>query len=170
MGFTQCKVQTLTLNRPIYVGFAVLEQSKLHMYTFHYEHMKAKYPHADQLNLLFTDTDRPTDSLAYAVGTNDIYGDMASDADTKSDFSEYPLNHPLYDTSNRKALGLFKDELNSVPMEEFVGLRPKCYAFMCTGKVDKNIIQQTNPVEKKTARGVKRKVPGPFQQLPVVRV
>ena len=31
----QCKVQTLTLNRPIYVGFTVLELLKLLMYDFH---------------------------------------------------------------------------------------------------------------------------------------
>ena len=90
----QCKVQTLTPNRPIYVGFTVLELSKLHMYDFHFNHMKAKYPYADQLRLLFTDTD----SLAYAMQTNDIYKDMA--VDDKYDFSEYPLNHPLYNTSN----------------------------------------------------------------------
>ena len=98
--------------------------------------MKAKYPHTNQLKLLFTDTD----SLAYAVQTNNIYGDMVTDAVTKYDFSEYPLDHPLYDTSNRKALSFFKDELNYLPMEEFQGLRPKCYAFLCAGKVDKNII------------------------------
>ena len=83
----QCKVQTLTLNCPIYVGFTVLELSKLHMYSLHYQHMKAKYPSANQLKLLFTDTD----SLAYAVKTDDIHSDMA--ADNKYDFSEYPLNH-----------------------------------------------------------------------------
>ena len=96
--------------------------------------------------------------MAYTGETNDIYEDMAVDASDKYDFSENPIAHPLYNTSNRKALDFFKDELNSVPMEEFVGLRPKCYAFMCTGKLDKNIIQQTNPVEKNTAKGVKRKV------------
>ena len=32
LAVIQCKVQTLTLNRPIYVGFTVLELSKLHMY------------------------------------------------------------------------------------------------------------------------------------------
>ena len=74
------------------------------------------------------------------------------------DFSEYSLDHLLYDTSNRKTLGFFKDELNSVPMREFVGLRPKCYALLCTGKVDKNVVQHTRPVEKKTAKGVKRNV------------
>ena len=83
---------------------------------------------------------------------------MATDAVDRYDFSKYPLNHPLYDVSNRKALGFFKDELNSVPMQEFVGLQPKCYAFLCTGKVDENLLQHSTPVEKKTAKGVKCKV------------
>ena len=85
--------------------------------------MKTKYPHANELKLLFTDTD----SLAYAVQTDSIYEDMAVDADSKYDYSENPKDHPLYSTSNKKALGYFKDELNSVSMEEFVGLMPKCY-------------------------------------------
>ena len=77
--------------------------------------------------------------------------DMATDAADRYDFSEYPFDHPLYDASNRKALGFFKDELNYVLMQEFVGLRPKCYAFLCTGKLDKNVIQHTRPVEEKRA-------------------
>ena len=113
--------------------------------------MKVKYPHASQLPLLFT----VTDSLAYAVKTDSIYEDMASDAADRYDFSEYPLDHPLYDTSNRKALGFIKDELNSIPMQEFVGMRPKCYAFLCTGKVDRNVVQHGKPVEKKTEKGVR---------------
>ena len=121
------------------------------MYDFHYNDMCVKYPRASQLRLLFTDTD----SFAYAVQTDDIYRDMVANATTRYDFSEYPLDHRLYDTSNRKALGIFKDELNSVPMREFVGLRPKCQAFLCTSKVDKNVLQNTRPVEKKTAKSVK---------------
>ena len=124
------------------------------MYDFHYNHMKVKYPHADQLELLFTDTNSP----AYAVQPENIYDDMASDAATKYDFSEYPINHTLYDTSNRKAIGFFKDELNSIPMKDFVGLRPKCYAFLYTGKVDRNIVQHSRTMKKKIAKGVKRKV------------
>ena len=82
---------------------------------------------------------------------------MVDDAASRYDFSEYPLEHPLYDTSNRKALEFFKDELNSVPMREFVGLRPKCYAFLCAGKMDKNALQHTKPVKKKKTKGVKKK-------------
>ena len=63
--------------------------------------------------------------MSYAVQTDDIYEDMSGDASEQFDFSEYPLDHPLYDDSNRKKVGYVKDELNSVPMEEFVGLRPK---------------------------------------------
>ena len=44
-----------------------------------------------------------------------------------------------------------------MPMRKFVGLRPKCYAFLCTGKVNKSVIQHTRPIEKKTAKGVRRK-------------
>ena len=49
--------------------------------------------------------------------------EMVGDAASRYDFSEYPLKHPLYDTSNPKELGFFEDELNSLPMREFVGLR-----------------------------------------------
>ena len=90
--------------------------------------------------------------------TDDIYEDMDGDASGRYNFSEYPIDHPLYSASNCKALGFFKEELNSIPMEEFVELRPKCYAFLCMGKVDRNVLQHVESVEKKTAKGVKRKV------------
>ena len=117
LAIIQCKLQTITFNRPIFVEFTVLELSKLHMYDIHYNHVKAKYPRANELKLLFTDTD----SLAYLIRTDSIYEDMADDATARYDFSEYPLDHPLYATSNRKALGFFKDELNSVHIEKSVG-------------------------------------------------
>ena len=69
-----------------------------------------------------------------------------------------PFGHSLYSATNRKAIGFFKGELNSVPMQQFVGLRPKCYAFLCTDKVSNNMLQHTNSVGKKTAKCVKRQV------------
>ena len=49
----------LTLNKPIYVGFTVLEISKWEMYNFHYNFMIRKF----NTKLLFTDTD----SLCYEL-------------------------------------------------------------------------------------------------------
>ena len=136
----QQQVATVNLNKPIYCGFAVLELSKRMMYDFHYNHMKVRYP-GDKLQLLFTDTD----SLAYAVETKNIYDDMAEDQQLY-DFSNYPKNHPLYSTVNKKVIGKFKDELGGAIMKEFVGLRPKCYSI----EFDRN--------EKKAVAGVKQSV------------
>jgi hypothetical protein len=45
------------------------------------------------------------------------------------DFSQYPKDHPLFDETNRKRVGKFKDELNGLCMTRFIGLRPKLYSF-----------------------------------------
>jgi len=62
----------ITSDKPIYVGFCILEISKVLMYEFHYDVMKKNYGSNPQL--LFTDTD----SLRYHVITDDLYTDMMS--------------------------------------------------------------------------------------------
>jgi len=58
--------QTITLNKPISVGFTILEISKLIMYKFYYDYLKPKY--GDKCKLLFTDAD----SLCCHIQTGDL--------------------------------------------------------------------------------------------------
>ena len=147
----QTAVTNLELNKPIYVGFSVLDLSKLLMYEFHYQKMLPQYP--NRLNLCFTDTD----SFLYEVYTENIYHDMLKNKND-FDFSEYPFDHPNYSTVNKKVIGKFKDELNSLTLEEFIGLRPKCYSLLFRGEVKKNIVQHMDDAEKQTAKGTKSSV------------
>ena len=56
----------VTLNRLIYIGFSNLEISKLLMYDFHYNYIRARY--GARAQLLFIDTD----SLPYRIETEDL--------------------------------------------------------------------------------------------------
>ena len=55
----------LTLNKPIYFGYTVLELSKWLMYDFHYNFIKKHF----DAKLLLTDTD----SLMYEIKSEDVY-------------------------------------------------------------------------------------------------
>ena len=70
----------LTLDKPIYVGFIILDLSKLLMYEFHYKYIKTKY----NSKLLFTDTD----SLVHKTETKDVYKDFYEDKNLY-DFNDY---------------------------------------------------------------------------------
>ena len=120
----QSAITTLKLNKPIYVGFSVLELSKVLMYDYHYNHIKRKYKDG-KVNLMFSDTD----SLLYEIETDDIYKDLEQDKDMY-DFSDYPPDHFLQSDVNKKKIGKFKDELNGKTLEEFCGLRSKCYSLL----------------------------------------
>ena len=130
--------ETLTLNRPAYVGMCILDLSKTLMYDFHYNYIKKKYE--DKAKLLFTDTD----SLTYEIEAADIYQDFWNDKE-KFDNSDYPEISPYFDKTNKKVIGKFKDESSSIPIIEFVGLRSKMYSYM-----------KDNEKGERTAKGIKR--------------
>ena len=56
----------LTLNKPIYVVFCILELSKLLMYQFHYDYVLKTF---NDVKLLFTETD----SLVYEIKNGNVY-------------------------------------------------------------------------------------------------
>ena len=74
MGCEMVKVKVVT-NKPVYLGQAILDLSKLVMYEFHYDYMKPK--HKDNLRLCYIDTD----SLVYHIKTNDFFEDIAKVSD-----------------------------------------------------------------------------------------
>ena len=150
------------MNRPIHVGFAILDLSKYLMYDFQYNTWMKKYPKS---TLLFTDTD----SLAYEVAGHDLYAGMAEIKDG-FDFSEYPKYHFLQSYDNMKVVGKFKDECKGQLMLRFVGLHPKLYSidhereahFECKDGIDGEVRKPTGtrevrivPDNKVTAKGAK---------------
>ena len=132
--------ETLTLNRPAYVGMCILDLSKTLMYDFHYKYIKEKY--GEKAKLLFTDTD----SLTYEIEAKDVYKDFFKDKD-KFDNSDYPEYSPFFYKENKKVIGKFKDEAAGIPIIEFVGLRSKMYSYI-----------KDNQKGGKTAKGIKKNV------------
>ena len=133
---------TVKLNKPIYLGQAILDLSKTLMYKFHYEYIKPKY--GDKARLLFTDTD----SLCYEIQTEDFYKDITGDVSRWFDTSNYLEDHfsGIPTGVNKKVLGMMKDEAGGKQVTEFVGLRSKLYAYT----IENN--------ENKKCKGVKKKV------------
>ena len=129
------------MNKPVYLGQAILDLSKTIMYEFHYDYMKQKYNESD-LKLLYMDTD----SLVYDIKTEDFYKDIAENVETRFDTSGYVPGRPLPIEKNKKVIGLMKDELGGKIMKEFISLRPKMYSY----KVEES--------EPKKCKGIKKHV------------
>jgi len=124
-------VTKLKFDKPVYLGAAILDISKILMHDFHYEYIKPKY--GNKAQLLFTDTD----SLMYHVQTKDFYKDILPDIENKFDTSNYPKNHKLLNNKNKKVIGMFKDEAGGKQITEFVGLRAKLYSYKMDGVEEK---------------------------------
>ena len=124
----------LTLYKPIYVGFTVLELSKWLMYDFHYNFIKKHF----DAELLFTDTD----SLTYEIKSEDVYEEFFKHKHL-FDFSNYPKDSNFFDQADKKVMGKMKDKSEGKIIDEFVGLKSKTYSM-------KNIDDK----ESNTAKGV----------------
>ena len=110
----------LTLNKPIYVGFTVLELSKWLMYDFHQNFVKNNF----DAELLFTDTD----SLTYEIKSEDVYEEFFKHKHL-FDFSNYPEDSKFFDPTNKKVIGKMKDESEGKIIGEFVGLKSKMHSI-----------------------------------------
>src|SRR5277367_3780010 len=75
--------------------------------------------------------------LCYEIHTADVYKYIDKDKDKYFDSSNYPPGHDLYSAENKKKLGTYTDETKEVPIVDFVGLKPKLYAFVCEDEYEK---------------------------------
>ena len=138
MGCEMGKIEVM-MNKPVYLGQAILDLSKIVMYEFYYDYTKSKY--GENLQLCYMDTD----SLVYRIKTEDFYADIADDVPMRLDTSGYCPNRPLPIGLNKKVIGLMKDELGGDIMAEFVALRPKLYSF-----------RRLDGAEDKKCKGIKK--------------
>ena len=123
MGCEMGKIKVV-INKPVYLGQAILDLSKTIIYEFHYDYMKRKYRDED-LTLCYMDTD----SLIYSIKTEDFYKDIADDIEARFDTSGYVPDRPLPVGLKKMVIGLMKDELGGEIMRGFVSLRPKMYSY-----------------------------------------
>ena len=127
------------MSKSIYLGMSILDISKTLMYEFWYDYIKPKYQEKAKLCYI------NTDSFIIHIKTEDFYADIFVDVEQWLEISNYDNNRPLPIVKNKKAIGLFKDELGGNIMKEFVGLKAKTYAYL-----------MDDDTENKKAKGTKK--------------
>ena len=136
----------LMMNKPVYLGQAILDISKTLMYEFYYDYIKPKY--GDKVKLCYMDTD----SFILHIQTEDFYMDIDNDVNEWFDTSRYDkkLNRPLTTGINKRVIGKFKVELNGLIMTELCAPRAKAYSIR---------YEENDKVkDMKTAKGTKKYV------------
>ena len=126
------KQNEVLMDKPIYLGFSVLELSKLLMYETYYDKLQ---PYFGQENnkLHYMDCD----SFVLSIETENIINNLKN-LENLFDFSNLDKNHKLFSNKNKKVVGKFKIETpKKIWIDEFVALRSKRYAFKC-GNDNKN--------------------------------
>ena len=138
-SFSNCdsyleKEHEILIDKPIFLGLAILELSKLHMYETYYDTLQ---PYFGQENIQLHYMD--CDSFILSINSENIIKDLKNLEDI-FDFSKIDENHELYSEKNKKILGKFKIKTpKNIFIDEFIALRSKMYAFKCEDKIeDKN--------------------------------
>ena len=112
------------MDKPINLGFSVIELSKLLLYEIYYDILQPYFGH-ENIHLHFMDTD----SFVLSVNTKYIIKDLKY-IENLFDFSNLDENHELFSNKNKEVFGKFKIETpKNISIDEFVCLRSKMSAF-----------------------------------------
>ena len=111
----------IKLDRNYLVGFTILELSKLTMFQTYYNviepflwYTKCSIVMSDTDSFILHVKDRSTDDVVWALRRI-------------MDFSNYPKDHPFYDTSCKQVPGKLKNETPDDEIMEIVAPKSKCY-------------------------------------------
>jgi len=127
-------------DRPIFIGFAILELSKHFMYDFYYNKLLHNSPSTIELG--FSDTD------SFLFKVNNKF-EFEKHIKNYMDYSNYEKSHSLFSDAHKAELGFFKDELKGkLECTEFIGLRAKCYSL--------KLSENSKIIEKKVCKGLGR--------------
>ena len=145
----EMKNTKVRVNRPIYLGQAVLDISKTLMFEFLYDSIVPNY--VDKVKLCYIDTD----SFIMHIKTEDFYKDISADVDKWFDTSNFDKNdnRPLEIAKNKKVLGKFKDEIGGKKMTKFCALRAKTHSFLIDEYTDDDY--EKNKIINKKAKETK---------------
>lgn len=124
-------------DKPVYVGFTVLDVSKTVIYDFYFNFLKQLY--GDRVSLLYTDTD----SLVLKINTENFYEDVRQNI-VKYDTSNFSPDNIYNIPITTSVLGKMKDEYGGLPVRSFYGVGAKSYCVDVVGK--KNIVKKAKGV------------------------
>ena len=114
------------MDTPIYLGFPVLELSKLHMYETYYDKPQ---PYFGQENIQLHYID--ADAFVLSVNTEDIIIDLNKLGDI-FDFINLNENHEIFRNKNKKIIGKYRIKTTkNIWIDELICLRSKMYSFKC---------------------------------------
>ena len=114
------KQNEVTMDKPIFVGFAILELSELCMYETYYDELQPNFGQ-DNLQLHYVDTDGEMLSIKTEITNKDL-----KNLEDLLGFSNMDGKHELFSNKNKKILGKFKIETTkNIIIDGFVALRSK---------------------------------------------
>ena len=118
------KQNEVFMDKSLYLGFSVLELSKLLMYETYYDNLQP-YFEQEKIQVHYIDTD----AFFLSLNTKDIIKDLINLKEI-FDFSNLDENQELFSNKNKKILGTFKIETpKNIGIDEFLCLKSKVYAF-----------------------------------------
>ena len=113
----------VVLSKPIFVGAAILDFSKLVMFDTYYNHVQPAF--GNRVSCVYTDTD----SFILKIFSNDVMDEICGKLDYIFDLSNLHETDPHKSNVNKATLGNMKIETGSHTMTGLAALRSKCYSF-----------------------------------------